>query len=173
MEIQTICSAAFAVYLGEGDLEALHIIPAEMTEKDTEYVLCLALQSLGKKLCRQIQTEFFPGKHELLIFIRINTGNVAFFSFSEFEDMYSAVAGCTEPLPSSLSFLDGCYILSVCPWDSSELPPSLAEFGTSLRFPPEYELYLSEHAKKLIQSDAIAALLDYFSDRRAGACLLR
>ncbi|MGE4486041.1 MAG: adaptor protein MecA [Oscillospiraceae bacterium] len=167
MEIQTICSASFTVYLGEGDLEALHITPTKMTEKDTEDVLHLALRSLGKKPCRQVQTEFFPGKHELLLFIRINTGNVAFFGFDEFEDVCSAVAGCAEPLPSSLAFLDGRYILSVYPWDSAELPSSLIEFGEGLKHPPEYELFLDEHAKKLISNDAIAVLWDYFFDKRA------
>ena len=167
MEIHPICGASFAVYLGEGDLKTLHITPTQMTEKDTEDVLHLALRNLGKKRCRQVQTEFFPGKHELLLFIRINTGRVTFFSFDEFEDVCSAAAGCADLLPSTLTFLDGRYVLSVCPWDSADLPSCLVEFGEHLHYPPEYELFLIEHAKTLIPNDAIATLCDYFCKNKA------
>ena len=59
--------------------------------------------------------DFFPGQHDMLLFVRLNFEDPVFFQFDDFDNVLLAVDECDcEPL-SSLTYIDGFYVLTIYP----------------------------------------------------------
>lgn len=165
MEIHAITDSAYAVRINGIELENMNISPMHMSENDERGVLRSALELLGRRNCTHVETELYPGKDELLMFIRIGTGITMFFEFDDFENILEATKACTG-MPSSLHYIDDKYILSITPWDEEDIPPALFEFGKRRHAADGYAMYITEHSKTLIEKDAVTKLNSIFSARR-------
>ena len=161
MLIQDISASALAVHIDTSELMLMGIKKTDLSDKDTSKILEYVLKASHKPVCKHICFEVFPGRHELLIFIRLNCSDPVYFSFSSFEDLLSSIS-LVDPQPSSLYFSDGKYILSLFPWDGENLPPVLFEFGEELHAGTGFDLHLREHGKTIIISDAIERLKTSF-----------
>ena len=165
MLIQKIGNGSVSVYMAPDDLKLMQIEPDGMTDCDMLRVLKQVFQSMGQKMAGNVQLEIYPGRNDMLLFIRQSRMRPLFFSFSSFEDLLSAVS-YSEVLPSSLYYIDGIYILSVTPWDGDCVDSAFFEFGEKLDIEPDYMLHVTEHGKTIIGCDAINTLRSSFLQDR-------
>ena len=165
MEIQAISSASFAIFLNEEELAARHLVPEAITKSDAEAILRGALLKMQYKHLEKVCIELFPGKKEVLLFVKLNTQSPVFIVFDDIESVISAAAECSDFPPASFVCIDATYILTVYPWEHDTAVPTLLEFGEKLPVKPEYELYLYEHGEKIIETDAISRLKHFFSTK--------
>ncbi len=158
MEIQAIGARAFSVYIAGEELERRHLDPREMTASDARRIVSGIVESdaLGT-----VSLELYPGRHEVLIFVRRSSGEPEFFAFTDFEALLSAVMECGGELTASLFYYEGRYILAVWVMDGVR-PETLFEFGAPLDMPGEYLLHLREHGVTICDGDAAARLREAF-----------
>lgn len=165
MDIQSINTNSFSIYLDEGELQALHIDPRSVTEQEAADISRSALQSLGRDSeSGAAYIELYPGKRELLLFVRTDLGEPVFFQFGDFEAVLAAAA-CLSPCPSALTYLGGKYILTLYPAPGQTFLAPCEEFGTRLSNPPRFDLHLREHGKTLSFPNAVAHLQNIFKPR--------
>lgn len=162
MDIQHLKGAAFAVYVSGDELREEHIDPADVTVDDTERILASAFSRLGRQREEQVFLELFPGRDDLLLFVRPARTAPLFFTFDGLEALVAAADSWHGDAASSLWYIDGRYILAVWPWDAPDDCHALLEFGESLDKPPEYEPFLSEHGRILASPDALGSLRKAF-----------
>lgn len=158
MDIQAIGSRAFSVYIAGDELARCHLDPMGMTASQARQIVgplidCGALDS--------VSLELYPGRHEVLIFVKRSSGEPEFFRFPDIESLLDALAQIDAGLVSSLFFYNGSYILAVWPADDVRAG-ALAEFGESLDLPGVYLLHLREHALLLCDGDAASRLREAF-----------
>lgn len=163
MEVQTISNMSFAVYLDSRDLSEHHIKPDGITSEDTAAILRTAFQKLGRTFCSKAYVDFFPGRDEVMLFVRLNFKDPLFFRFEDFESVITAAAACGDVPFSSLFYIDGHYVLAVYRLEGEPDPISLFEFGAQLEYPADFALHLSEHGRELILNNAISVLREKFS----------
>ena len=158
MEIQAIGARAFSVYIAGEGLEKRHLDPKEMTASDARRIVSGIVENdaLGT-----VSLELYPGRHEVLIFVRRSSGEPEFFAFTDLETLLAAISECGEELTASLFYYEGRYILAVWTMDRTR-PETLFEFGTPLYMPGEYLLHLREHARGVCDGDAAARLREAF-----------
>ena len=117
---------------------------------------------LGIKSYKAAFIECFTSEKEVLVFLRINTGNTRFYAFDDFDSLTDAVSEYNDTAASALYFYDGKYILAVSPSDMLLKENIFSEFGEALNVPAEYELFLKEHGKIIISEGAISAIYKKF-----------
>lgn len=166
MQIQTIDNFSIAVYMEKSDLDRMHLAPDSITEKDTALLLGRIFKNSNEKPGKNIQLELYPGRDDVLLFIRLSGAQPSFFAFSSFEELLSAISGA-DPSPSALYYIGGRYILSISPWHGEKLPLSLWEFGTNIQVPPSMTLHYEEHGKTIIKTDAVGTLQKLFISARS------
>lgn len=159
MDIQAIGSRAFAVYIGEPELQKRHIEPRNITVSTARELVRNVLDCPDTGT---VSLELFPGRHELLIFVRRSSGEPEFYEFSDFETVLSALAALPRGSASSLFYLHGVYILAVWPGEGARIQ-ALCEFGRAVKREPAYLLHLREHAVTIADGDASETLGRYFS----------
>ena len=162
MDIQAIGSRAFAVYIGEPELHKRHIEPRDITVSAARELIEHVLDCPDTGT---VSLELFPGRHELLIFVRRSAGEPEFYEFTDFEAVLSALSALPVGSASSLFYLRGVYILAVWPGDGARIQ-ALCEFGLPVKRASAYLLHLREHAVTLADGDAAQTLGRYFSPGR-------
>jgi len=156
MDIQAINKRAFSIYISGDELINRHIAPDSVTLEDARDILRLALGSdFGAA-----RMDLFPGRDDVLIFVRKNVERPAFFQFQSFEDLLAAVSQCSPDDPSELVFCDGAYIFILWGWDG--IPVAPVEFGELLNVHPDYILHLREHGRVLYDEYAVSNLREAF-----------
>lgn len=158
MDIQAIGSRAFAVYIGEPELHRRHIEPRNVTVRTAKELVRNVLDCPDTGT---VSLELFPGRHELLIFVRRSAGEPEFYEFTDLEAALSALAVLPRGCDASLYYLRGVYILAVWPGDGARIQ-ALCEFGRPVKRPPAYLLHLREHAAVIADGDAAETLGRYF-----------
>ncbi len=158
MDIQAIGSRAFTVYIGEPELHRRNIEPQSMTVSDARELVRGVLDDSDTG---SVSLELYPGRHELLIFVRRNAGEPEFYSFPDLEALLEALAALSPDAASSLFFYNGAYILAVWPVEGARVP-ALCEFGAPLPRPGAFLLHLREHGKIIREGDAAEAFLRAF-----------
>lgn len=158
MDIQAIGGGGFTVYIGEPELHRRHMEPQSVTARDARELVRGVLDCCETGT---VSLELYPGRHELLIFVRRSAGEPEFYSFPDLESLLEALAALETDLASSLFFYNGAYILAVWPREGARVP-ALGEFGTPLSVPGAFLLHLREHGKTLCEGDAAGALLRVF-----------
>ena len=163
MEVQTIGNMSFAIYLNDRDLRQHQIKPDQMTSEETTAILRSAFEQIGRTSWNKAYVDFFPGQHDMLLFVRLNFEDPVFFQFDDFDNVLLAVDACDcEPL-SSLTYIDGFYVLTIYPLAGDPDPICFSEFGTRLCYPAKYALHLAEHGRELLSNNAISALKEKFA----------
>lgn len=163
MEIQTLNDYAFSVYLNEDELSRRQLDPSLITKQDIDTLLHAAFQQLGQAEQAKTCVELYPGRHELLLFVRFTSESPVYFSFPDLESLLAAVLDMSHNIPATLIKLQDTYILILYPTDPSAVPAFCYEFGTQLNYSDKYCLYLQEHGKTLFVYSAISALQAVFS----------
>ena len=163
MDIQTIGSSSLTIYISPAEMRSRNIAPGSLTADDTKNILHSALDMIGQNEYTKVSLELFPGKEDLLLFVRMCLGAPLFFSFDDLELLIAAACECSDEAPSSLSFMDSRYILTVTPWEHDNAAPILYEFGELIDAPQQYEEYIKEHGQMLIKSDALTVLKKHFT----------
>ena len=165
MDIQFISRASYAVYIGEEELTQRGICPASVTKEQLEPILSPIFEHSSGSFEKNVYFELYPGKNDVLVFIRFASGRTEFFSFQDFEILLTAVKECSDTLPAELINLENTYILAISPWEGDAIPASLFEFGEKLPYPPAYLYHLREHGNIIIKNYAIGRLKQLFPDR--------
>ena len=158
MDICNLSASALTVYISSEELRSKGLAAESLTAEETALLIKDALPETENYLSI---LEVYPGKDATLVFLFLSALEPAFFRFDSIENVISAAQNCGGE-PSSLYFTGGEYVLSVYPWRGAELPPALFEFGTELKAPREYELFLREQGAALIDSSAIESLTTVF-----------
>ncbi|MGM9521457.1 MAG: adaptor protein MecA [Oscillospiraceae bacterium] len=157
MEVQTINSRTFSIYITETELSRRSLEPCDVTAAQARDIVRSALGAESGSLFM----ELFPGRHELLIFVRKNFLEVGFYSFATAEDVIDALLSCCADIAASLFYYNDEYILVV--WSLSESADgALSEFGTPLQHPPGYLAHLNEHGRCLADGCALSAIKNAF-----------
>lgn len=167
MEIQAVSGTALTIYLNSDDLKERNLRPDSVTKRDAEALLKYAADTVGCGNVKKVYIELFPGKEEMLLFVRLSACAPLFFAFSNIEDVIAAALNVHDVMPSSLTYIDGVYILTVYPWERDMSDAVLAEYGERLAMKPEFELYLFEHGKILMRTEAIGRLNQLFTPENA------
>ena len=159
MDIQAIGSRAFTVYIAREELERRHLDPEDITVGEARDIVSSVLEcdALGA-----VKLELYPGRHELLIFVKREP---EFYSFPDLESLLLAVGACGDEIAASLFWYDGAYILAV--WSGDARRACLSEFGDALDLPAGFLLHLREHARVLREGDAVEVLRRAFLPGRA------
>ncbi len=167
MDIQHLNCAAFAVYISGDELRSKQLNPAALTENDTDTLLGIALSRLGRERGNKMCLELFPGRDDLLMVVTPVRHPPLFFAFSDIDGLFAAAEDWRGDAASSLWYIGGHYVLAVWPWDVKNQCGGLCEFGEALERPPEFEIFLAEHANTIASPDALGAL------RRAFASVMK
>lgn len=159
MNVQTVTGHSFVVYITQEEMACRHILPCDITED-------IALDLLSPVLSggEPVRLELFPGRDDLIIFVYKFSGPPAFFSFSSFENLIDAIRVCRCDAPSSLFFYEGQYILVIRRSGIDPVLSAFSEFGDKPDHPPDYVLFLEEHAHTLIRSGAVSTLRAFFDN---------
>jgi len=157
MDVQTITGRSFAVYITPDELARRKISPRDVT---ADAALDILSPILGRE--GDFCLDLFPGRNDLLVFVRKCWGPPLFYAFSDFEDLVSAVHACRADAPSSLYYREGTYILAVRRTDCGSSLSAFSEFGDELDLPPDYSLYLAEHAKLILPKGALNIIRAFF-----------
>ncbi len=163
MDIQAIGSRAFTVYIGEPELQKRHIEPRSITVSAAKELVRGVLDCPDTGT---VSLELYPGRHELLIFVRRSAGEPEFYEFSDFEAVLRALSSLSRDTASSLFYYNGTYILAVWPGEGARIQ-ALCEFGTAAARPGAYLLHLREHARVIADGDAAEALTRFFQPEQA------
>ncbi|MGI6013714.1 MAG: adaptor protein MecA [Oscillospiraceae bacterium] len=157
----TITDRAVALSFSSEELETLGI-SEQFTEQEVRTLVQNALLSHGKDPWPDIDAELYQhGEHYFLLAHPARFGLVC-FRFSEFEELLAAVSLCPTPLPSSLTYDDGDYLLFVRRGTTS-LPAPLYEFAEAFSCSALEAAHLNEQGNPLIVDDAMTVLLEKFS----------
>ena len=157
MDIQAINSRSFSIYISGDELTKRHITPDSVTCSEARDILRFALgDDFGTA-----RMDLFPGRDEMLIFVRKNIERPALFRFYDFEDLAAAVSQCSPDDPAELIYCDDSYILVLWSWDG--VPCAPVEFGDPLDVHPDYLLHLREHGRVIFDDYAVAGLREIFS----------
>lgn len=163
MEIQTISNMSFAIYLNDRDLRQRRIKPEQMSSEETTAILRSAFEQIGKTSWNKAYVDFYPGRNEMLLFVRLNFQDPLYFQFADFDDLLLAAEECVGNPFSSLTYIDGSYVLTVYPLEGETDPVCFSEFGTRLCYPAKYALYLAEHGREILAGNAVSALKEKFA----------
>lgn len=157
MDIQAISSRAFTVYIPREELERRHLEPGDITVGQARDIVSplISCDGLGA-----VRLELYPGRHELLIFVKRSLGEPEFYSFEDLESLLLAVGACRDEIAASLFWYQGAYILAV--WSDDPLAARLSEYGEALDLPGDFLLHLREHARVLLDGDAAEVLKKTF-----------
>lgn len=157
----TITDRAVALSFSSDELEELGL-SEQFTEQEVRALVQNVLLSCGKAPWPDIDAELYQrGIHYFLLAHPARFGLVC-FRFSEFEDLLSAIALCPTPLPSSLTYDDGDYLLFVRRGTHS-LPTALYEFAEAVPCSTLEAAHWKEQSDLLIAEHAMSTLLEKFS----------
>ncbi len=163
MDVQTISERSYSIYITEGELNRRSISPQAVTAGD---VMELIKDLTGALPAGSTKLELYPGRHELLIFVRRNPGALRCFRFRALEDLISAALTSGGEEPSALYLYDDTYILAV--WDTEDTGlAALCEFGESLDWRDAHLAHLREHGKLLLPAQALRELRAAFRPEQA------
>ena len=160
MDIQAINTRAFSVYIAEAELTRRKLDPLDITAEEVREIIqglipCDALDT--------VSLELYPGRHELLIFVKKSAGEPEFLRFEDFESVLKALRSCGEDVTASLFFYEGAYILAVWSFDGLT-HRGLVEFGVPLEDPGDFLLHLKELGRVLCDGDAREVLVRVFAE---------
>lgn len=154
MIIETLTDTAAAICLSAGEL------PTQDSPECMCAIVRQAQAARGMRLWRQMEADVFVyGERALLLARPVET---ECFAFPSFETLLAAVLACPEALTSSLTYLDGVWLLRIrCP--SGKTPAALLEFGQRAEGGDALAAHFAEHGQMLIPTGAMAQLRQAFS----------
>ena len=157
MDVQTIGSHAFMVYINSKELKENSLLPRDVDEHSAKKLLSSLIDD-----GTPVSIESYPGQDELLIFVRRCAGRPEFYRFDDFNSVLAAAHAMRSDAVSSLYSADGGYVLAVYPWNGDDGTNACVEFGDAMDVLPDYDAYLAEHGKLLISDNAFAFLQQIF-----------
>ena len=156
MDIQLIGRSAYLITVPADELGKR---VTDFTDTDAEKMCRRALTS---KELEHVCVEVYPGRDELMIFVRKGCEHSEVYSFDNFEDILRAVRLTGKLCDSRLVLYGERYILTLTPWDGDPVPPGICEFGKKLAVSDMMLAHILEHGRMLISSgasDTLKALL--------------
>lgn len=163
MDIQVIGSRTYSVYIAGPELERRHLDPQGITARQAREIV---RDLIGCDGTDTVSLELYPGRHEVLIFVRRSAGEPEFYVFYDLESLLEAIAACGREAASSLFFYNGTYILAL--WSDDGLRRgALCEFGEPLDLPGGFLPHLREHGRVIRDGDAAEALTEAFLEPRS------
>ncbi len=156
MEIQAIGARAFSVYIPEAELTMRHIRPDSITAVEARELVEGLIDRADT-----VSLELFPGRHEVLIFVRRSFGDPEIYAFADLEELLRAILALEGSAETSLFHYGGLWILAVWPGCEGHRA-QLSEFASPLDAPPGYILHLREHGRIIADGDAASVLKNAF-----------
>ena len=121
-----------------------------------------AFRQAGVALEGALEIEAYPDSLGVLVFAHVHPPERVWFSFGELEEVLAAARALPEPRPEAdLLWWEGRYWLSL-PAEERHAIARLWEFGQEEPPRCQLEARLAEHARPVLQGNALTALLSYF-----------
>lgn len=162
MNIQNIGKSCITLYIEGNELTERGVSPETLSLEQAAEFLEAALDEMGRPVWENVVIELFPGRDSVLLFARRRGGSPAFFAFDKIEPLISVSSCLDSDIPARLTYIDGSYILTVCPWEGEPVPSAFYEFGTEIKVSARYELHLREHGEEIIGDFALSVIKEFF-----------
>ena len=161
MTIQSIGKASYLIILEKDDPIGQ---AADGSYKKSDYGEQLCRLAFGDAAClgKRIHIEIYPGRDEIMAFIRLGGDETGVFAFESLEDLLPAVSGCRDMFSSELLWDGERYILILTPWEGDPVPYRISEYGERLIVRDELIPHLREQARCLISGNALERLSSLF-----------
>ncbi len=162
MTIQQIGGSSVALYITPDDLKTYGLSAGEFSLERALELTETAFDRAGISLSGTLEIEAFPDSCGILVFARIRSPELVFFSFPDFESVIRAAhAAAATEADSSLIRLGDEYIL-VLSGDQEQAVNILSEFGRQLPRISSYHTFLQEHGENLLPRQALSVLAGSF-----------
>lgn len=154
MIIKTLCANAAAIYLSPEELDG-------KTDGSRLYALIRQAQATrGLPVWKSMDANLFVRGDQILLLAWPTQASA--FSFTDFESLLSAALCCPGDTTSSLTYLNGDWLLLVhCP--AGKTPAALYEYGTLLPDGERLSDHFAEHGGLIFAADAVALLQKRFA----------
>ena len=157
----TITDRAVALSFSSEELQSLGI-SEQFTDQEVRTLVQNALLSCGKNPWPDIDAELYQHSGHYFLLAHPTQFHLVCFCFSDFEELLSAISLCPTPLPSSLTYNNGNYLLFV-KRKTHSLPAPLYEFAEAFPCSQLEAAHLNEQGTLLIADNAMSILLEKFS----------
>ena len=169
MEIHPMGHNGVAIYIDTDELAEYGCAERELDERRARQFALAALRTLGLHTGGGMEIEAYTGADGVMVFAVLaetdgmkgqpsgsgaETDTVAFFTFAQTDDALDALSALLQnvsPPQYTLCILDGIPVLTVQGSQNTiaRISLPLAEYGCRRQYPPEYLLFLREHAKQI------------------------
>lgn len=162
MTIQPIGATSMALYITPNDLKEHGLTPDQLTLERALDLTQTAFRQAGVALEGALEIEAYPDSLGVLVFAHVHPPERVWFSFGELEEVLAAARALPEPRPEAdLLWWEGRYWLCL-PAEERHAIARLWEFGQEEPPRCQLEARLAEHARPVLQGNALTALLSYF-----------
>ena len=152
MTIQPIGATSMALYITPNDLKEHGLTPDQLTLERALDLTQTAFRQAGVALEGALEIEAYPDSLGVLVFAHVH----------QLEEVLAAARALPEPRPEAdLLWWEGRYWLSL-PAEERHAIARLWEFGQEEPPRCQLEARLAEHARPVLQGNALTALLSYF-----------
>ena len=116
------------------------------------------LGQLGHNGGKNYRFDVYPGRDEVMIFVRAGEGRTQLWEFDSLDDVMDALEKPVSMCDSQLWQYGERYILALTPWEGDPVPTALCEFGWLINVSPELAAHIREQSEILIESRAAESL---------------
>ena len=116
------------------------------------------LSQLGHGGGKNYRFDVYPGRDEIMIFVRAGEGSTQLWEFETLDDVMDAFEKPVSMCDSQLLKYGERYILALTPWEGDTVPAALCEFGRRLEVSPELAAHIREQSVIIIDSRAAESL---------------
>ena len=159
MEKHIINEPTYAMLFNTADLRGLE--PEKVTLPQAERLVSdvLGQHERWDNMC----LELFPAHDSLLIFARMRSGKPSYFAFDGIENAISACRSCDGTLLSTLTYIDGEYIMTLYPENNERPPLAMSEFGRKIDASASYPEHLREYGREIVSGNAVELMKSVFA----------
>ena len=159
MHKHIIDDTTFTLELTEEDLNG--VAPSAVTVAQATELVSEAIG--GHERWDNLCLELYPSAEKLLIFAKMLSGKPVYFAFADFEDVIRACESCPASAQSSLTYLDGEYILAMYPARGEQPPLSMSDYGLRLEPSDVFAAHLREYGSAVVEANAMEFIRDRFA----------
>lgn len=161
MIVQNIGTRALSMYIDKKELIEMGLCPDEIGQQEANQLLKKALDDESIGQWKTAEMEVYPGKDSILLFVRRKSTKPYYFIFPNFELLVSACQLC-KSLPSTLSCVDGRYLLTIYPLEGDNPPTILSEFGSQAEISQGLAFHYDEQGEYIFTEKAISEIQKLF-----------
>jgi len=156
LNVQTIGQRSYLITVSVSELGEK---AKDFSQADAERLL----GQLGHNDGENFRFDVYPGRDEIMIFVRAGEGSTQLWEFETLDDVMDAFEKPVSMCDSRLLKYGERYILALTPWEGDTVPAALCEFGKRLEVSPELAAHIREQSAIIIDSRAAESLAQNIS----------